>query len=141
MKTNRGLLKYILLTIITCGIYAIYFEYAFARDMNIVCAGDGKKTRGVLAQIIFSALTLGIYSLVWLYGVGERINANSFRRNMTSRCTGGSLLLWHIVGSLLFGVGPFVALYKRIHGLNDLCEAYNRGHNGATVNVNVNVNA
>ena len=56
MKTNRGLLKYILLTIITCGIYAIYFEYAFARDMNIVCAGDGKKTRGVLAQIIFSAL-------------------------------------------------------------------------------------
>lgn len=141
MKTNRGLVKYILLTIITCGIYAIYFEYTFARDMNIVCAGDGKKTRGVLAQVIFSALTLGVYSLFWLYGVGERINSNSLQRNVQPRCTGGSLLLWYIVGALLFGVGPFVALYKRIHGLNDLCEAYNRGRTGATVNVNVNVNA
>ena len=50
MKTNRSLLTYILLSIITCGIYAIYFEYAFARDMNIVCVnapeyGEGRRWR------------------------------------------------------------------------------------------------
>lgn len=137
MKTNRGVLKYILLTIITFGIYAIYFEYTFARDMNIVCSGDGKRTRGVLAQVIFSLLTFGIYGIVWTYGVGERINTNCFKRQILSPCTGGALLLWQIVGALII-IGPFIALHKRLEGLNRLCEAYNRGQGSPTVNVNVN---
>ncbi len=139
MKTNRSLLVYILLTIVTCGIYAIYFEYAFARDMNIVCAADGKKTRGVIAQVIFTVLTLGIYPIVWLYGVGERINNNSVMRKVASTCTGGSLLLWNILGSLII-IGPFVAMHKRIEGLNRLCDAYNRRQGAANVNVNININ-
>lgn len=139
MKTNRSLLVYILLSIITCGIYAIYFEYAFARDMNIVCAGDGKKTRGVIAQVIFGLLTFGIYSIVWLFGVGERISNNSVMRKVTPTCTGGSLLLWNILGSFII-IGPFVAMYKRIEGLNRLCDAYNRRQSASPVNVNVNVN-
>ena len=65
MKTNRSLLTLILLSIITFGIYALYFWSKYAEDMNIVCNGDGKHTRGILSRIIFSALTLGIGSL-WL---------------------------------------------------------------------------
>lgn len=138
MKTNRSLFVYILLSIITLGIYAIYFEYAFARDMNIVCSGDGKRTRGILAQLIFSALTFGIYYIVWLYGVGERIHSNCYKKNVAATCNGGSLLLWNILGSLIV-IGPFVAMHKRIEGLNRLCEAYNQ-RGGASVNVNVNIN-
>lgn len=73
MQTNRSLIKLILLSIITLGIYALFFWSAYARDMNIVCEGDGKKTRGILARIVFSILTLGIYDFVWLYGAGDRI--------------------------------------------------------------------
>ena len=39
---------------------------------------------------------------------------------------GGSILLWYILGSFII-VGPFIALHKIIHGLNDLCYAYNAG--------------
>jgi len=143
MKENRSMIVVILLSIITFGLYGLYFYHAYARDMNIVCAGDGKKTAGLIAFILLSFITCGIYSIVWLYKVGDRINENCIRKGMASPCTGGSLLVWSIVGSIIF-IGPFVALHKMIKGLNVLCAAYNRGRNGngnlGNVNVNVTIN-
>ena len=34
LKTDRGLLGYIVLSILTCGIYSYYFIYTVARDVN-----------------------------------------------------------------------------------------------------------
>ena len=39
LKTDRGLLGYIVLSILTCGIYSYYFIYTVARDVNTACAG------------------------------------------------------------------------------------------------------
>ena len=139
MKTNRSLLTLILLSIVTFGIYSLYFWSKYAEDMNIVCNGDGTHTRGILARIIFSILTLGIYELVWMYGVGERIAINSFKRNIYCNASGSSVLMWYILGSFIL-IGPFVAMHKMISGLNALCSNYNAAgcSNGATVNVNIN---
>jgi len=124
MKTNRSMLVLILLTIVTFGIYPLFFWSGYARDMNIVCLGDNRHTRGVLARIVFSILTLGIYDLIWMYCAGERISRNAYARGLQCNVTGGSVVLWHVLGSLIV-VGPFIALYKLIDGLNDLCYAYN----------------
>ena len=40
LKTDRGLLGYIVLSNLTCGIYSYYFIYTVARDVNTACAGD-----------------------------------------------------------------------------------------------------
>lgn len=127
MKTNRSLIVFILLSAITFGIYALYFWSVYARDMNAVCQGDGRHTRGILARIIFSMLTFGIYELFWMYNVGERISANAHKRGIHCNVTGGGILLWYILGSFIF-IGPLVAMHKMIHGLNDLCAAYNAEH-------------
>ena len=74
MKTNRSLLTLILLSIVTFGIYALYFWSKYAEDMNIVCNGDGKHTRGILARIIFSILTLGIYAMIWVHRTTRFLN-------------------------------------------------------------------
>jgi len=142
MKTNRSLLALILLSLITCGIYSLYFWHVYARDMNVVCMGDGKHTRGILARIVFSILTLGIYDLIWMYGAGERISLNCHRYQTHCNTSGGSVLLWYLLGSLII-VGPFIALYKLIDGLNQLSIAYNNNSvkSAGGVNVNVNVNA
>lgn len=139
MKTNRSLLVLILLSILTLGIYALYFWHKYAADMNVVCNGDNKHTRGILARIFFSIFTLGIYDLVWLYSAGERISANAFKRGIHCNTTGSSTLLWYILGTLIV-IGPFVALHKLIDGLNKLCADYNAKSNHTTVNVNINVN-
>ena len=34
LKTDRSLVSYILLSIITCGIYSYYFIYKMAYDVN-----------------------------------------------------------------------------------------------------------
>ena len=139
MKTNRSLLVYILLSILTLGLYSLYFWSCFARDMNVVCVGDGRRTRGILARIIFGALTFGIYEIVWLYTTGDRIRINAHRLNVSVACT-GSVLAWTILGALIV-IGPFVAMCQMMSGLNQLCEAYNRSHyQGASANANANVN-
>lgn len=139
MREDRSLIKYILLSIITFGFYGIYFLHAYARDMNIVCSGDGRRTAGALKVILLTAVTCGIYAFIWYYKVGERINENCVRRGISSPCTGGSLLCWFIFGSLIY-IGPFVMMHKMIKGLNLLCAAYNRSRSGFAGNVTVNIN-
>ena len=65
VKTDYSLLMYILLSIVTCGIYGLYFTYKMAQDTNQICAGDGDKTAGLGAYILLSLVTCGIYSF-WL---------------------------------------------------------------------------
>lgn len=139
MPTNRSLLKVILLSLITFGIYGIYFWYKYSVDMNIVCNGDGRHTRGVLARILFSLITFGIYDLVWMYGVGERINYNCQKKRIINNTNGAQILLWYILGSFIL-IGPFVAMHKLIQGLNDISNVFNTFGNGPVVNINVNLN-
>lgn len=145
LKTNRSLLVYILLNIVTLGIYSLFFIHGIAKDMNTACNGDGKHTKGLIAYILLTAITCGIYSIVWHYGVCERIAMNSQRRGVACNVDGGNFLLWYLLGSLLCGIGIFVAMHKMLVGMNNLCAAYNANPSGvvayaATPVVNVNIN-
>ena len=65
LPTNRGFWLAFLLTIVTLGFYQWYLIYAFAKETNTACKGDGRSTTGLFLFIVFSILTLGIYSIVW----------------------------------------------------------------------------
>ena len=70
LKDDRGLASYIILSIITCGIYSYYFIYKMAHDVNIACEGDGENTSGLVAFILLSLITCGIYAWFWYYNLG-----------------------------------------------------------------------
>lgn len=125
LKTDRSLLVYILLSFVTCGIYAWYFIYALARDVNIACAGDGRSTAGLLKLVIFSFLTCGLYGIYWYYSLGNRLAYNAPRYGLNFQENGTTILLWHLVGLVLCGVGPLVAMYIIIKNTNALCGAFN----------------
>lgn len=129
IPTNRSLIAYILLSIITCGIYSYYFIYSIARDVNTMCRDDGEKTGGLLAFILLSFVTCGFYGLYWEYKLGNRLAANAPRYGITFQENGTSVLLWYLVGSLLCGIGPFIAMHILIKNTNALAAAYN-AHNG-----------
>lgn len=128
LKTDRSLVAYILLSIITCGIYSYYFLYTMARDVNIVCEGDGKKTGGLAAFILLSWITCGFYALYWYYSLGNRLASNAPRYGLNFQENGTTVLLWYLVGLLLCGIGPYVAMYFLIKNTNSICSAYNRTH-------------
>lgn len=64
LPTNRGFWLAFLLTIVTLGFYQWYLIYAFAKETNTACKGDGRSTTGLFLFIVFSILTLGILNLV-----------------------------------------------------------------------------
>lgn len=129
LKTDRSLLMYILLNIVTCGIYSYFFFYALARDVNVACEGDGKHTAGLLKFILLSIVTCGIYSWVWYYSLGNRLAFNAPRYGMNFQENGTTILLWMLFGVLLCGIGPFIAWNIIIKNTNMICGAYNHAHN------------
>ncbi len=128
LKDDRGLVSYILLTLITCGIYGYYFIYKMAHDVNVACEGDGESTSGLVAFILLSMVTCGIYAWYWYYKLGNRLSANAYRYGLTFQENGTTVLLWIIFGSLICGIGPFIAMHILIKNSNAICNAYNRAH-------------
>lgn len=129
LKDDRGLLSYIVLTLITCGIYSYYFIYKLAADVNVACDGDGEDTAGLVAFILLSFVTCGIYAWIWYYKLGNRLASNAGRYGLSFQENGTTILLWQIFGSLICGIGPFIAMNILIKNTNKICNAYNRAHN------------
>ncbi len=129
LKTNRSIWTYILFNFLTCGIYSFVFISNLADDVNTVCDGDGKKTPGLLRFFLLNLVTCGFYSFIWMYKLGNRLQANAPRYGMQFQEGGTTILLWMLIGSLLCGIGAFIAMYFVIKNINALCIAYNR-YNG-----------
>ncbi|MBQ4081716.1 MAG: DUF4234 domain-containing protein [Clostridia bacterium] len=126
LKTNRGLLKFILLSIVTFGIYALVFYSSISNDINIVASRyDGKKTMHYcLLCFLVSPITFGIAGIVWMHKISNRIGNELKRREVGYSFCAADYWLWGVLGSLIF-VGPFVYLHKLSKAMNLLCEDYN----------------
>ena len=130
VPTDRSLVKYIIFTILTCGIYSFFFIHHLARDVNIICEGDGKKTRGLGQYILLTFVTCGFYSLYWLYSIGNRLQETAPRYGKNFTENGTTILLWTLVGSLACGLGPYVAMHILITNTNSLAQSYNEKVSG-----------
>ena len=126
LKTNRGLLKFILLSIITCGIYGLVVMSVVSSDINVIAGRyDGKKTMHYcLVYFIFSWLTCGIVPLVWYHRISNRIGKELTRRGINYSISAGTYWGWGILGSFIV-VGPFIYLHKLLKSMNLLAEHYN----------------
>lgn len=125
LKTDRGVIGWLLLSIVTCGIYSYYFLYCLARDINVMCQDDGDSTPGLAAFILLSFVTCGFYALYWYYKIGNRLQANAPRYGLMFQENGTTVLMWQIVGALLCGLGPIFAMNIIIKNTNAMATAYN----------------
>lgn len=126
VNSNRSIITYILFNIITCGLYSLYFYYKLAEDVNIICNGDGQETAGLLKLILLSFVTCGIYNWYWHYALGNRLADNAGRYGLSFSENGTTILLWHLFGALVCGIGPFIAMWIIIKNTNALAMEYNR---------------
>ncbi len=126
LSTDRSLLKFVLLNIITLGIYGIVILSNISNDINTIAQRyDNKHTMHYcLIAFIFSWLTLGIASLVWYHRISERIGNEQIRRGIPRKISAETFWIWSVLGSLII-VGPFIYMHKFLHSMNDLCEDYN----------------
>ena len=126
LKTNRGLVKLILLNLITFGIYSVIFYSNLSTDINTIATRyDGKKTMHFcLLFFLVAPLTLGIGALVWCHRISARIGQELSRRGIAYRFGAGSFWGWNLLG-LFIAIGPFIYLYKLCKAMNLLCADYN----------------
>ena len=126
LKTNKGLLKTILLTLITFGIYPLVVMSAVSNDINIVASRyDGKKTMHYcLLAFIVAPITLGIAGIVWSHKISNRIGAELNRRGIAYSFSATDFWLWNVLGGLIV-VGPFVYLHKMFKAVNMMNAHYN----------------
>ena len=126
LKTNKGLLKTILLSLITFGIYSLVVMSAVSNDINIVASRyDGKKTMHFcLLTFIVAPITFGIAGIVWFHKISDRIGAELNRRGIEYSFSATDFWLWYVLGSLIV-VGPFVYLHKMFKAVNKMNAHYN----------------
>lgn len=126
LKTNKGLLKTILLSLITFGIYPLVVMSVVSSDINIVASRyDGKKTMHFcLLAFIVAPLTMGIGGIVWYHRISNRIGAELSRRGIAYTFTAADYWLWSVLGSLIF-VGPLVYMHKLFKAVNLMNAHYN----------------
>lgn len=125
IQTDRNIVLYVLLSIITCGIYGYWFIYMLAQDVNEMCKDDGQNTGGLLVFILLSIVTCGLYAYYWYYQVANRLKANADKYGITVAEDGTTILLWCVIGLLVAGLGSLVAMYLIIKNTNAMAVAYN----------------
>jgi len=69
---ERNIAVCIILSIVTCGIYAIYWLVVMADDLNAV-SGHPEDTSGVMVMLL-TIITCGIYGWYWLYKAGKKLD-------------------------------------------------------------------
>lgn len=95
MIKERNIAVCIILSIVTCGIYGIYWFICLNNDANT--ASNTFATSGGVAFLL-TLVTCGIYGLYWAYKQGEKIDAAKQSRGMESSNSGIVYLLLCIFG-------------------------------------------
>lgn len=126
LNTHRGLLKFILLGIITFGIYPLVFYSGISEDINLIASRyDGKKTMHFcLLFFLVGPITFGIADIVWFHRISSRMGNELSRRGIAYSFGAVDYWLWNIIGSLIL-IGPFVYTYKLAKASVLLAQDYN----------------
>ena len=127
MRADRSLMTYILLSILTCGIYNIVFYSDLGDDINFIATRrDGKNLMHYcLMYFLVSPFTCGIYMFVWFHSFSARIGEEARVRGINTNFGAASFWLWYVIGCF-FIVGPFIYVYQLCSTMNMICEDYNR---------------
>lgn len=97
MINKRNVVTSILLSIITCGIYAIYWFITMTDDVSR--ANDNPDFSGVKA-FLFTIITCGIYSIYWYYKMGKELYEAGQKHNVD---ISDNSVVYLILG--IFGLG------------------------------------
>ena len=76
---NKNIALSIVLSIVTCGIYGLYWLCTMNDDANIV-SGETSDQSGIMV-IILTIITCGIYGFYWNYKMGKKLYTAGQRNN------------------------------------------------------------
>ncbi|MCI6553647.1 MAG: DUF4234 domain-containing protein [Lachnospiraceae bacterium] len=101
----------VLLSLVTFGIYAIYWFICLTNDTNTVTKTDG--TSGGMA-LLLTFVTCGIYCFYWMYKQGEKLDQAKAAQGLPS---GNSGVLYLVLTFLGLGIVSYALMQDSINKL------------------------
>ena len=95
---KRELVKAIILSIVTCGIYGIYWFIKLTDEMNAMTENTVDTSGGM--AFLLTLITCGIYGYYWAYKMGQK------KDYLMGQQSGSSGILYLVL--MLFGLGIVV---------------------------------
>ena len=108
-KRNVGLA--ILFSILTCGIYGMYWFVKMTDEVNLL-SGEQEMSGGI--ALLLTIVTCGIYSLFWNYQMGKRILKAQDRVGVTGS---DNSILYLILSILGFQIVSYAIIQSDINAL------------------------
>lgn len=126
MQDDRSIVKFIFLSIITCGLYEFWFFWWFVKDINQWCEEEGsrKRSSNYFVASLLAVLTLGIYTFFWYYRLGDMLGFVARRRNVDTPVSGGYMIIC-LVLNFFFGIALLVAMAEMINAANEIAHQHN----------------
>ena len=109
MIERRNIAVCIVLTLVTCGIYGIYWIVCLTNDVNTV-SGDVNGTSGGMV-VLLTIVTCGIYGIYWAYKQGEKLDFTKNNRGIPSSNSGVLYLILQIFG---FGIIAYALMQNEL---------------------------
>lgn len=104
----------VVLSLVTCGIYSIYWLYTIAHDLNDLCESQNQE-KGVEPGlvVVLSIVTCGIYLLYYLWKAGKMVS--SLTRNNGHHPSDDSIVLM-VLSILQLSLVSYCILQSHING-------------------------
>ena len=93
---RREIAPAIIFSIITCGIYGIYWFIKLNDEINYL-ANEPDATSGGMA-FVFSLISCGIYGIYWMYKMGEKLDGVAVSQGRPAQSRGILYLILSIFG-------------------------------------------
>lgn len=104
----------VVLSIVTCGIYGIYWLYTIARDLNDLCESQNQEKGAEPGLVvILSIVTCGIYLLYYLWKAGKMVS--SLTRSNGHHPSDDSIVLM-VLSILQLSLVSYCILQSHING-------------------------
>ena len=103
---ERSLVTALILSLVTCGIYSIFWFISLTNEMN-KAAGKENDTNGGTAFLL-NLVTCGIYGCFWAYKMGEK-------RDIVVNEKGSSNILYLVLSIFGFGIVVYALLQDTLN--------------------------
>ncbi len=118
---KRDLVLAIVLSLVTCGFYGIYWTISLVNEVNYIC--DEPEAMSGAMVFLLSLVTCGVYMMIWFYNAGGRLDR---AKSAVGLYPSNSGTLYCILP--LFGLG-IVTMALIQSEVNNLVDAKYNGNN------------
>ncbi len=110
MVKERNIVLCVIFSIITCGIYGIYWFIVMTNETNAVAPNSATASGG--KAFLFTLLTLGIYGIYWAYKLGEKLDEANSKRGLPAKNQGILFLILNLLG---FGIITYIIAQSELN--------------------------